>query len=163
MRLSLKELFTLAIALILLTGILIIKEMPRQACLFPLLIAIPTFLLTIIELLFGLIRTRKGENIKDIAKIMDLPIDESVPVSIAIRRGLIFLGWVFGFVISIWFVGFFIAILIFLFLYLYSTTKLKWWVSLAYSVAVIAFVFIVFDRILNTFWHRGILQQLIGF
>jgi len=162
-KFSIKEIFSIMIALILGASILTVKDMPRQACLFPLVIAIPALLLTIVILFIDRLRDRKPGSGGDEGQAMDLSADRSVPASMVVRRATIFFCWLFAFAAAIWLAGFYVAAALFVFLFLFLVANEKWWFSMVYTIAAMIFMIGLFDMIMNTFWIEGALQRWLGF
>ncbi|MEE9551285.1 MAG: tripartite tricarboxylate transporter TctB family protein [Candidatus Binatia bacterium] len=149
-------LFTLLILLIFFGGVFTARQWQFQARLFPWTIGIPALLLCIAQLAMDLFRTTESDNSDDVSGLMDLPVDRSVPVSVVVHRAVNSFGWVIGFMLVIWLIGFIISVPLFVLLYLLIQAREKLWVSLVYTGAMLIFLLGVFHQVLHIPWPPGV-------
>lgn len=148
-------LFTVLILLIMLGLVMSAKQWQYQARLFPWAIGIPTLLLCFLQLGLDLFKTQKEG---DVAGMMDLPVDRSVPVAVVIKRAVNIFGWIFGLYASIWLIGFIISVPLFLLLYLSIQAGEPWKVTATYTVSMFVFLIGVFEMVLHIPWPPGIID-----
>jgi hypothetical protein len=149
-------LFTLLILLIFFGGVFTARQWQFQARLFPWTIGIPALLLCIAQLAMDLFRTTESDNSDDVSGLMDLPVDRSVPVSVVVHRAVNSFGWIIGFMLVIWLIGFIISVPLFVLLYLLIQAREKLWVSLVYTGAMLIFLLGVFHQVLHIPWPPGV-------
>ena len=157
-------LFTLLILLIFFGGVFTARQWQFQARLFPWTIGIPALLLCVAQLAMDLFRTTESDNSDDVSGLMDLPVDRGIPVSVVVRRAVISFGWVIGFMLVIWIIGFIISVPLFVLLYLLIQAREKLWVSLVYTGAMLIFLLGVFHQVLHIPWPPGVIpvpQEII--
>ena len=128
-----------------------------QARLFPWSIGIPAVLLCVIQLCLDLFRIGDSADGDDHASVMDLPVDRGVPVSVVVRRAANTFGWIGGFFLVIWLVGFIITVPLFVFLNLTIQAREKLSVSLIYTGAMLIFLLGLFHFILHIPWPAGVI------
>ena len=150
-------LFTLLILLIFFGGVFTARQWQYQARLFPWVIGIPALLLCIAQLAMDLFRTTESDNSDDVSGLMDLPVDRGIPVSVVVRRAVNSFGWVIGFMLVIWIIGFIISVPLFVLLYLLIQAREKLWVSLVYTGAMLIFLLGVFHQVLHIPWPPGVI------
>ena len=149
-------LFTLLILLIFFGGVFTARQWQFQARLFPWTIGIPALLLCVAQLAMDLFRTTESDNSDDVSGLMDLPVDRSVPVSVVVHRAVNSFGWIIGFMLVIWLIGFIISVPLFVLLYLLIQAREKLWVSLVYTGAMLIFLLGVFHQVLHIPWPPGV-------
>ncbi|MFQ5918293.1 MAG: tripartite tricarboxylate transporter TctB family protein [Candidatus Binatia bacterium] len=149
-------LFTLLILLIFFGGVFTARQWQFQARLFPWTIGIPALLLCFAQLAMDLFRTTESDNPDDVSGLMDLPVDRGVPVSVVVRRAVNIFGWVIGFFLVIWLIGFIISVPLFVLLYLLVQAREKLWVSLTYTGAMLIFLIVIFHQVLHIPWPPGV-------
>ncbi len=149
-------LFTLLILLIFFGGVFTARQWQFQARLFPWTIGIPALLLCIAQLATDLFRTTESENSDDVRGLMDLPVDRGIPVSVVVRRAINSFGWVIGFMLVIWLIGFIISVPLFVLLYLLIQAREKLWVALVYTGSMLIFLLGVFHQVLHIPWPPGV-------
>ena len=149
-------LFTLIILLLMVGLVVTAKQWQYQARLFPWTIGIPTMLLCFLQLGMDLFRSKNEDE--DVAGMMDLPVDRSVPVAVVIRRAVNIFGWIFGLFLSIWIIGFILSVPLFLLLYLSVQAGESWKVSVSYTVVMLVFMVGVFEMVLHIPWPVGLIN-----
>jgi len=152
-------LFIMAVSLI---AVLNAFKWPLQTALFPMVIGTVMFFLSLATLI--LILTGKGESPGKQAPV-DRQLSADVDEATANRATLVAFGWVIGFFALILFLGFPIAISLFVFCYAKFQGKEKWGVSLALTFFSWLIFWGLFIRLLHIPFEDGLLQeglQLLG-
>ena len=93
--------------------------------LFPYAVAIPALILALCQLVLDVKNTQKnGVGSESPApQIMDITVDQSLPKEVVWRGTAVAFGWILCFVVSIWLVGFLIAVPLFVFFYLWYQAR----------------------------------------
>ncbi len=146
-------LFIMAVSLI---AVLNAVKWPFQTALFPLVIGIIIFFLSMATLF--LILTGKGESPGKQAPV-DRELSDDLDEAAARRATMVASGWVVGFFLLILFCGFPIAIPIFVFSYAKFQGKEKWGVSLALTFFSWLIFWGLFIRLLHIPFEQGLLQE----
>ena len=155
-KFNLGALFTLLILLIFFGGVFTARQWQYQARLFPWVIGIPALLLCIAQLAMDLFKATESDDPDDVSGLMDLPVDRGIPVSVVVRRAVNSFGWIIGFMLVIWIIGFIISVPLFVLLYLLIQAREKLWVSLVYTGAMLIFLLGVFHQVLHIPWPPGV-------
>ena len=113
-HLSVPAVFTVAIFLLVLGGVVTARGWPPQARLFPLVVGLSAVAMCAAQLLLDLFR----EPMEGAARIMDLEAERGVPGRIVARRAADIFGWIAGLLASIWVMGFLLSVPLFMWLYL---------------------------------------------
>ncbi len=127
-----------------------------QARLFPWVIGIPVLFLCVIQLGMDLFSTSDGKE-DDLTGLMDLPVDRGVPVSVVVSRAANIFGWIMGFFLVIWLVGFIITVPLFVFFYLKVQAKESLTVSIVYTLGILVFLLGLFHYVLHIPWPSGVI------
>lgn len=133
------------------------REWPYATRLFVWAISVPTLLCLIAQLGIDLRRTKQPGTWEEVLETADLPVDRSIPLQIVFSRGMNFLGWFLGLFVGIWLIGFQVALPLFLILYLLTQAQSGWLLSLGVAGSVMIVQFVLFDRLLQIAWPKGIL------
>ena len=149
-------LFTVFILILMVGLVMTAKQWQFQARLFPWSIGIPTMLLCFLQLGLDLFRNRNEDE--DLAGVMDLPVDRSVPVRVVIQRAVNIFSWIFGLYASIWIIGFILSVPLFLLLYLRLQAGETWKVAVTYMVVMMLFMIGVFEMVLHIPWPPGLIN-----
>ncbi len=148
--------FTVFVLLLMVGLVATARQWQYQARLFPWTIGIPTMALCFLQLGLDLFRGR-GED-GDVAGMMDLPVDRSVPVVVVIKRAVNIFGWIFGLYASIWLIGFILSVPLFLVLYLGVQAGESWKVAVTYMLVMVVFMVGVFEMVLHIPWPPGLIN-----
>ena len=162
MRVNTQALFTAALAAGVAAGIYTAKDWPVETRLLPWVVGTPGLLLALIQLALDL-RARGAVEETRAADLIDLPTDRSLSPEVVIRRVSVFYGCFLGLIAGVWLFGFFIAVPVFVFLYLLLRAHEKWWGALIYTAATLGFLWLVFDEILHVLWPQGAVLVWMGF
>ena len=151
-------LFTVVVLLLMVGLVVTAKQWQYQARLFPWTIGIPTMLLCFLQLGLDMFRSKDSGD-EDVAGMMDLPVDRSVPAAVVIKRAANIFGWIFGLYLSIWIIGFILSVPIFLLLYLYLQAGESWKVAVIYMLVMLVFMIGVFEMVLHIPWPPGLINE----
>ncbi len=80
-----------------------------------------------------------------------------LPSDVVNRRTLNIFGWIIGFFIAIWLVGFNLSGPLCTFIYLKIGAREKWPISIILAVATGVFVYVLFDQLLHVPFPPGLL------
>jgi hypothetical protein len=137
-------------------GVIAAWAWPWKAALFPLVIGIPVFLLAAAEALWALF----GSTPK--LQAMEFQFSPDLPGKVVLKRTLVVAGWIFGFFAAIVLVGFPIAVVLFVFLYLKIEGREGWVFSSVFTLAVWAAFYGLFDLLLHLPFPAGWIQTWVG-
>jgi hypothetical protein len=148
----------LGVAVMLASGaaIVIAMDWPLKAKLFPIAIGIPVFCMAVAEVLWGLLRPAERVG------AMDFRPSEQLPSKVAVRRTLIAIAWMLGFLAGIVLVGFPVAVPLLVLLYAKLQGREGWGLSLGLALAVWGLFYGVFDRLLHLPFPAGWIQGWVG-
>ncbi len=127
-----------------------------RAGLFPWAIAIPGLALAVLQLARDI--TGRRPSVAD-------PVAEAgpdVPADVAARRRREICGWIAGFWVALWLVGFSLATLVTTFLYLKLAARERWVLSGVLALACFALVYGIFARALGVPFPPGQLFEWLG-
>ena len=135
--------FTLLIVVVLAAALWQSRNFGYRAGLFPWAIGIPVLVLA--ALLFALqLAGRESSRTVGFAGL-----DLGIPASEVRRRTAVILGWIAGYLVAIWLLGFTLAGALCTFLSLKIGSGERWPVSLAMTAGMAAFIYVVFVRVLH--------------
>ncbi|MFQ5917222.1 MAG: hypothetical protein ACE5I0_05340 [Candidatus Binatia bacterium] len=157
MKIKLTVLLNLILLVVFIYAPLSAWEWPYATRLFVWAISVPTLLCLIAQLGIDLRRTNQPGTWENVLDTADLPVDRSIPPRIVFSRGINFLGWFLGLFVGIWLIGFQAALPLFMILYLAIQARSGWLLSLVMAGAVVAVQFVLFDRLLQIAWPKGVL------
>jgi TctA family transporter len=147
--------FTLLIVAVLAAALWQSRNFGYRAGLFPWAIGIPV--LALAALLFALqLAGRESSRAVGFAGL-----DLGIPASEARRRTAVILGWIAGYLVAIWLLGFTLAGALCTFLSLKIGSRERWPIALAMTAGMAAFIYIVFERALHIPFPAG--QLLLWF
>jgi Tripartite tricarboxylate transporter TctB family len=126
---------------------------PEKAALFPLAIGIPLFCMAAGEALWTLFGAAPAQGE---ARDVQLSLGEG-----SLRRTGFAVAWMLGFFAAIVLLGFPLAVPLFVFLYLKLQGGESWVLSIAFSIAVWAGFYALFDRLLHLPFAAGWLLSLL--
>jgi hypothetical protein len=117
---------------------------PTQSRMLPLIIAISGLSLSIVQMS------------RDLRSGVELPPEHRKSLDHPFWGPTRFFGWIFGFTLCIWFLGFLISVPLFLFSYIKFQGRQSWFLSSCLAIFVTLFVWGIFDQILHVPWPEGI-------
>nr|WP_246206276.1 tripartite tricarboxylate transporter permease [Propylenella binzhouense] len=134
-------------AAVLLLAIVLAWHWPPAVSRFPLAIAIPTFVVTLIVIFqdarAALRRGRSGGG-------------EPFPFA-TLGRGAMLYVWLAGIILGTVLVGQLIALPVFVLLFLLVWGSVRWWVAALYAIGCALFLYVTFDQIVHTIWYPALL------
>ncbi len=152
MKLSGEALMSLCVMLVGAGVVITAMKWPLKAALFPIIIGIPLFFMTMAKLFLTLFGKEEDRGKKS---AMDFQFADHIDQATALRRTLITFAWVIGFSLLILFFGFPIAIPMFLLLYLKLRAKERWATSIILTSLTWGFFLGLFVWLLNTRFQEG--------
>lgn len=160
MRFRPQVIFSLLVLLFFIFFVYEAREWRLQARLYPWAIGIPMIFLAIVHLVLDL----RGKSRK--ASSSDAPVDfqftQTTDSALTQRRTINIMSWIFGFLISIWLLGFSLSVPLFVFLYLKVQSREGWILSLLLTGAAWLFFWGIFDRLLHLPFPDGQLLIWMG-
>ena len=103
---------------------------------------------------------REGERYPG---VLDIAVDRSIPPEEMLRHTVKTAYWILTFACGIWFLGFLIAIPLFIFSYLISEAKARKLPALIVAGLTFLFVWVLFDQVMHLAWPEAALFTLFGF
>ncbi|MDE0032425.1 MAG: tripartite tricarboxylate transporter TctB family protein [Deltaproteobacteria bacterium] len=170
MKLNDRTLFTLGVFVLVLGFLVLSLDYQPRARLVPLIIAVPTLLLTLLQLLIDMVPA-VGRRFSFLQEYDLFGIDtgraaapsgESCPSGTVFRRELNFAAWLLLLMALIYFIGYLVAIPLFLVLFLRLRSSESWLMTLSITVATWAFVYVVFIVIMGAPLHEGVVWKAVG-
>ena len=170
MKLNDRTLFTLGVFAVVLVFLVLSLDYQPRARLVPLIIAIPTLLLTLLQLLIDMIPA-VGRRFSFLQEY-DLfgidtgravaPSEESRSSGTVFRRELNFAAWLLLLMALIYFLGYLVAIPLFLVLFLRLRSSESWFMTLSITAVTWAFVYLVFIVVMGAPLHEGVVWKAVG-
>jgi hypothetical protein len=150
--------FTLFFLVVFLAAAIFGWEWPDIAKIMPVYVAaIPGLLLVLLQLYrdaTGWEKRRRGTSGGiEMDEVSDVKLDKQTEL----RRTAMFFGWFVGGALGIWLLGLVISLPLLIFLYALIEGKEKWFTSLIMAACAYAFVWGLFEYMLETRWPAGIL------
>jgi hypothetical protein len=125
--------------------------------LFPWAIGFPVLFLTIFQLIMDFLdkgNRRSGDHLGK--RGPDLPVD------VVNRRTAGIFGWILGYFVAIWLLGFSFGVPLCTFIQLKIFGREKWPHSLIYTASTWALIYGIFDRVLHVPFPTGYLFEALG-
>lgn len=170
MKLNDRTFFTLGVFVLVLGFLLLSLNYQPRARLVPLIIGVPTLLLTLFQLLIDMIPAvgRRFSFFQD----YDLfgietsraaePAQESRPSGSVFRREINFAAWLLLLMALVYFLGYLVAIPLFLVLFMRLRSSESWLMTLSITAVTWAFVYIVFIVVMGAPLHPGVVWKVVG-
>lgn len=157
-------LFTLLFLAIFLTGIIVAMDYSSAGSLFPTVTACAGVVLILAQLIVGLREPIRQESDLEGKKLdyVDIAPDADIPNEVVRQRGLGFLGWVLGFYVAIYLVGFQISVPFFIAAYLRVECKAAWWKIALLAAVSVYLTFYHFKEILGVVWPKPLIADFIS-
>ncbi len=153
MRFKGRCMMSLILALLSAWAALTAMKWPLKTALFPLLISVSVFCGSVVELVLELLEKEEGEQ-KD---TIDFQFSAGVAGPVARHRTVVTFSWIMGFFLLIWFLGFPLAVVLFIFFYLKVQHGEKWGITLAVTIAAWLCFYGLFIRLLHTPMQEGLI------
>ena len=170
MKLNDRTLFTLAVFVLVLVFLVLSLDYRPRARLVPLIIAVPTLLLTLLQLLIDMIPA-VGRRFSFLQEYDLFGIDtgraaessaEGGSSGAVFRREINFAAWLLLLVALIYFLGYLVTIPLFLVLFLRFRSSEGWLLTLSITAVTWAFVYIVFIVVMGAPLHQGVVWRAVG-
>ncbi|HEX9786397.1 MAG TPA: tripartite tricarboxylate transporter permease, partial [Candidatus Binatia bacterium] len=153
-KFSLNLLFTAGIIIIFAWSLWESKSFGYRAGLFPWTIGYPVLALAIAQFIRELLGKSGGGGLES-----EVEID--LPKAVVRRRTVGILGWIIGFFLLIWLIGFSYAVPVTTFFYLKLSGKEKWPITIIFTAVTWGFFYGVFDYALRIPFPEGLLFSLL--
>jgi TctA family transporter len=127
-----------------------------RAGLFPWVIGVPVLALAIVQLVVDFTGREKFPR-KGPAEL-----EPEIPTSVVFRRTAGIFGWIVGYLVAIWLLGFELGGPLCIFLSLKVWSRERWPITLAMTAATWAFIYALFDRTLHVPFPPGQLLLWLG-
>ena len=147
--------FTLAIIALFAWALWESKDFGFRAGLFPWAIGYPVIAMAIAQLVLELMGKSRGGALES-------EVDVDLPPEVVRHRTVGILGWIIGFFLMIWLIGFSWAVPITTFLYLKFSGGEKWSTTILFTLATWAFFYGVFEYSLRIPFPEGLLFDWLG-
>jgi putative tricarboxylic transport membrane protein len=155
LQLDWRVLFTLCVMTLLALALWQSRNFGFRAGLFPWVIGTPTLVLTLFQLAKDVTGRRKVS-----APHFETGVTFEVPPEVANRRTWAIIGWIVGFFIAIWLLGFSIAVPLTLVLYLKLAGHEKWPTIAMVTFSTWLFFYLLFERTLKVPFPDGLVFSL---
>jgi putative tricarboxylic transport membrane protein len=154
-RFDRRVLFTICVIVLLALALWQSRNFGVRAGLFPWVIGTPTLVLALFQLAKDLRGKRKvnGPQFEAVAAV-------EVSSEVATRRTLIIIGWIVGFFVAIWLLGFSYAVPLTMALYLKLAGREKWPLIAIMTLCTWVVFYLLFERMLNVPFPDGLLFDL---
>ena len=126
--------------------------------LFPLTVAIPLLVLSLLHLyleVFGARETARGPTV-------DADFSNEVAPEIARRRVITIFSWMAGFILLVYLLGFPLTVPLFVFLYLKIQSRVRWIQSVLLTALTSGLFYGLFQRLVRIQFEAGVLQSWLG-
>jgi hypothetical protein len=131
---------------------------PFKARFFPLVLAVPLMILALTHLFLELF----GAPEKAGGPAVEAEFSNDVPPAVARRRVITVFSWIAGFILTVYLVGFPVAVPLFVFSYLKIESGVGWARSVALTALTWGFFYGLFQRLLSLQFEAGIVQTWMG-
>jgi tripartite tricarboxylate transporter TctB family protein len=126
--------------------------------LFPLAVSIPLVTLLVIQLRL----TISGKEQTGESAAMDIDFSIEVPPEVARRRVLGIFGWIVGFIVLVYLLGFPFTVPLFIFLYLRFQSNIGWLSTIAITVVTWGCFYLLFQSLIHIQFETGAIQSWLG-
>ena len=131
-----------------------------QARLYPWAIGIPMLVLAFIQVILEL-RGYKAKQPSDGAP-MDFQFTKAIEPAVAKKRAIIMFGWLLGFFLLVWLLGFEYGIPLMVFGYLKLQSNESWLLSIILTTLAFIFFWILFVKLLTLPFPQGLIFTWLG-
>jgi TctA family transporter len=149
-QLSWATLFSLLLVIVLVWALWQSRRFGFRAGLFPWAIGFPLLTLAIVQLVMDLTGKKTGHGL---VRMMDAP--PGIPPELVRRRTASICGWIIGFFVTIWLLGFPLAVPLLTCLYLKVGAAEKWPLTLGLTALAWGFFYGMFERLLHLPFPEG--------
>jgi hypothetical protein len=152
MRVNGKLIMSLCLMAIAIGVMITAMQWPFRTALFPLIVSIFLFIGALADFLLNMFG---GKEVVSKQRIVDFQLSDDIDPTIATRRTLVAFGWIIGFFFLILLVGFSVALLLMVFLFLKVQAKERWGISLLLTGSALVFFLGLFVWLLNIPFPAG--------
>jgi TctA family transporter len=156
-RVSWETVFSLSIVIVLALALWQSRHFDFRTGLFPWAIGFPVLSLTIFQLIMEIVG--KGNRRVGGHRVATGP---DLPAEVVNRRTAGIFGWIVGYFVGIWLLGFSFGVPLCTFIQLKIFGREKWPHSLIYTAAAWVLIFGIFDRVLHVPFPTGYLFEALG-
>jgi TctA family transporter len=156
-RFNWETMFSLFIMVVFIFAMMKSLRFDFRTGLFPWAIGFPVLALTIGQLVMALRGKRdrgRGDHMEEAGP--------EIPIDVANRRTMGIFGWILGYFVAIWLLGFSIGVPLCTFVQLKFGSREKWPISIALTAFAWAFIYCIFARILHVPFPPGQLLLWLG-
>ena len=149
-RFSWEKVFSLSIIVVLALALLQSRHFDFRTGLFPWAIGFPVLSVTIFQLIMDFLgkgNRRSGDHLGETGP--------ELPTDVVNRRTAGIFGWIVGYFVAIWLLGFSFGVPLCTFIQLKIFGREKWPQSLIYTASVWALIYGIFDRVLHVPFPTG--------
>jgi hypothetical protein len=125
---------------------------------FPLVIAIPLIVLTIVHLVLEFFGGAEKAN----GPAVEAEFTMDVEPAVARRRAIETFSWIAGFILLVFLLGFPLAVPLFMISYLTIQSRTGWLQSTVLTAGAWGFFYFLFQRLLNLQFETGVIQTWMG-
>ena len=147
--------FNVAIILILTLLFILSLGYPFRAKILPMIIIVLAIIISVIEIIKDILARRREFSIKDVAQQMN-SASEIKPLQMKFSMVLV---WLFGLPLTIWLLGFLIALPLYVLVYIKLNGE-KWRWAIASSVVMFVVIYVGFGLMLSMPLDAGFLFQI---
>jgi TctA family transporter len=148
--------FTIGLIVLLALALWTSRNFGYRAGLFPWVIGIPTFVLSLLQLARDI-----GAKRKKAVTVAGQEAEAEIAPEVVSRRTIAVIGWTIGFFLAIWLLGFSIAVPLMILLYLKIAGKESWLMTAQVTFFSWLFYWGLFEKLLNVPFPEGLLIGLI--
>ncbi|HWP56899.1 MAG TPA: tripartite tricarboxylate transporter TctB family protein [Candidatus Acidoferrales bacterium] len=163
MKVKAQVLFTLVVLVFFIVFVYLAKDWRLQARLYPWTIGIPMIFLAalyIVRELTGKYEKRQSQETGNTP--VDFQFSKGVDLETARRRTFNIFGWIFGFFVGIWLIGFAYMVPLFVFLYLKVQARESWPLSIALTGGAWLMFWALFTHLLKLPFPDGQVLVWLG-
>lgn len=163
MLLNGRVLFTLLMLTVFVTMVVVALGFPPDSRFAPLVIGIPGIVLTLGQLIADFLDTRRSPPGKRREPGLTQAKAQAgaTPAGSVVKRELVMFAYVFGLVAGVVLFGFWIAIPVFILVFLRLHERESWSFTLLLTAAGTAVLYLVFDRMLSIILHDGFVTRAV--
>lgn len=125
---------------------------------FPLAVSVPLLILATVQLLQEIF----GKEDSAAGAAVDLDFASDVPAELARRRVLTTFGWIVGFILFVYLIGFPLTVPLFVLGYLKFQSEVSWRHSVTITAITWGFFYLLFERLVHLQFETGAVQTWLG-
>jgi hypothetical protein len=150
--------FALCLVVILAAALWQSRTFNVRAGLFPWVVGFPMFAFSLVQLT----RELRGKAVVQSHAKSDDEEESEMPREVVNRRTAGMFGWIVGYFVAIWLLGFPVGGSLCSFLQLKFGSKEKWFMTIILTAGLWAFIYVLFQRLLHVPFPDGYLFELLG-